>query len=67
VTTDTETVQVQAINARDTEHKLKDDAIEHPGKWVGYLKYILPGGAVFTFFAGIVAWWKKRSAAKPAP
>lgn len=67
VTTDTETVQVQAINARDTGEKLKDDAIQHPGKWAGYVKYILPGGAIFTFIAGIVAWWKKRSAAKPTP
>ena len=44
-----------------------ESIVKDPGKWAGYLKYTLPGGSIFTFLAGIVAWWKERSAAKPAP
>ena len=27
---------------------------------LGWLKYLLPGGAGFAFVAGLVAWWWKR-------
>jgi hypothetical protein len=68
VTTDTETVQVNLVpGAKGLGHRAAEDAVKNPGKWIDYLKYILPGGAVFTFIAGILAWWKKRSAATAKP
>lgn len=64
VTTDTEAVQVNLLpGTRGMEHAAAESVVKDPGKWVGYLKYILPGGAIFTFIAGIVRWWQKRRAA----
>ena len=61
VTTDTETVQVNLLpGTRGMGHEAAESVVKDPGKWVGYLKYILPGGAIFTFIAGIIHWGQKR-------
>ena len=61
ILTQTETVSISALTWPEFIQKVTVDFLSDPGSW---FKFILPGGAGFITISGLIAWWKKRKAAK---